>query len=137
MSASAAIAALKVLLGTVATVRTGRDALETTSATLPVITLYSINDSRATVQEYDELIFTRQMIVEYKTAATATYDTALDTALAALRAVIQPDGGAAPAGQWLGGNALRLEETGAQFLPPTPNSNEAVLQVTLEFDYYA
>ncbi|MBK8184902.1 MAG: hypothetical protein IPK63_19255 [Candidatus Competibacteraceae bacterium] len=76
MSAVAAIAALKVLLGTVATVRTGRDALETTSATLPVITLYSINDSRATVQEYDELIFTRQMIVEYKTAATATYDTA-------------------------------------------------------------
>lgn len=132
MSAKAAITALKVQLATVATVLAGRAALETTSATLPVITIYSTGDSRAAIQDYDDLTFTRRMTVETKVAATATYDETLDDTLALIRAAIQPD---ASTGAWWGGNALRVEETNASFFAPAPNSNEAVLQITLEFDY--
>jgi hypothetical protein len=132
MSAKAAIAALKVQLATVYTTRTGRAALETTTATLPVITIYSTGDARAADQDYSDLTFTRRLTVETKIAATSTYDDTLDDALAAIRAVIQPD---ALTGAWWGGNALRVEETSAAFFAPAPNSNEAVLQITLEFDY--
>ena len=132
MSAKAAIAALKVQLATVYTTRTGRAALETTTATLPVITIYSTGDSRAADQDYSDLTFTRRLTVEVKIAATSAYDDTLDDALAAIRAVIQPD---TLTGEWWGGNALRVEETNAAFFAPTPNSNEAVLQITLEFDY--
>jgi hypothetical protein len=132
MSAKAAIAALKVQLATVYTTRTGRAALEATSATLPVITIYSTGDSRATDQDYSDLTFTRRLTIETKIAATSAYDDTLDDALAAIRAVIQPD---TITGEWWGGNALRVEETSAAFFAPAPNSNEAVLQITLEFDY--
>jgi len=132
MSAKAAIAALKVQLATVYTTRTGRAALETTTATLPVITIYSTGDARAADQDYSDLTFTRRLTVETKIAATSTYDDTLDDALAAIRAVIQPD---TLTGEWWGGNALRVEETSAAFFAPAPNSNEAVLQITLEFDY--
>ena len=132
MSAKAAIAALKIQLATVATVLAGRPALETTSATLPVITVYSTGDSRASDQDYDDLTFTRRLTLETKVAATATYDDTLDDILALIRAAIQPD---ALTGEWWGGNALRVEETNAAFFAPAPNSNEAVLQITLEFDY--
>jgi hypothetical protein len=132
MSAKAAIAALKVQLATVYTTRTGRAALETTTATLPVITIYSTGDARAADQDYSDLTFTRRLTVEVKVAATSSYDDTLDDALAAIRAVIQQD---ALTGVWWGGNALRVEETSAAFFAPAPNSNEAVLQITLEFDY--
>jgi hypothetical protein len=132
MSAKAAIAALKVQLATVATVLAGRPALETTSATLPVITVYSTGDSRAAIQDYDDLTFTRRLTLETKVAASATYDDTLDDILALIRAAIQPD---ALTGEWWGGNALRVQETNAAFFAPAPNSNEAVLQITLEFDY--
>lgn len=132
MSAKSAIAALKAQLATVYTTRTGRSALETTSATLPVITIYSTGDARAADQDYSDLTFTRRLTVEVKIAATSTYDDTLDDALAAIRAVIQPD---TLTGAWWGGNALRVEETNAAFFAPAPNSNEAVLQINLEFDY--
>jgi hypothetical protein len=132
MSAKAAIAALKAQLATVYTTRTGRAALETTSATLPVITIYSTGDARAVDQDYSDLTFTRRLTIEVKIAATSTYDDTLDDALAAIRAVIQPD---TLTGAWWGGNALRVEETNAAFFAPAPNSNEAVLQINLEFDY--
>lgn len=132
MSAKAAIAALKVQLATVYTTLTGRTALETTSATLPVITIYSTGDTLATDQDYSDLTFTRRLTIEAKIAATATYDSALDDALAAIRAVINPD---VLTGEWWGGNALRVQETSAAFFAPAPNSNEAVLQINLEFDY--
>jgi hypothetical protein len=132
MSAKAAIAALKAQLATVYTTRTGRSALETTTATLPVITIYSTGDSRAAEQDYSDLTFTRRLTVEVKIAATSSYDDTLDDALAAIRAAIQQD---ALTGAWWGGNALRVEETNAAFFAPAPNSNEAVLQITLEFDY--
>ena len=132
MSAKAAIAALKAQLATVYTTRTGRAALETTSATLPVITIYSTVDARAVDQDYSDLTFTRRLTIEVKIAATSTYDDTLDDALAAIRAVIQPD---TLTGAWWGGNALRVEETNAAFFAPAPNSNEAVLQINLEFDY--
>ena len=132
MSAKSAIAALKVQLATVYTTLTGRAALETTSSTLPIITIYSTGDSHAADQDYSDLTFTRRLTIEVKIAATATYDAALDDALAAIRAVIQPD---ALTGEWWGGNALRVQETNAAFFAPPPNSNEAVLQINLEFDY--
>lgn len=132
MSAKAAIAALKAQLATVYTTRTGRAALETTSATLPVITVYSTGDSRAADQDYSDLTFTRRLTIEVKIAATATYDSVLDDALAAIRAVIDQD---ALTGAWWGGNALRVQETSAAFFAPAPNSNEAFLQINLEFDY--
>ena len=132
MSAKAAIAALKAQLATVYTTRTGRAALETTSATLPVITVYSTGDSRAADQDYSDLTFTRRLTIEVKIAATATYDSVLDDALAAIRAVIDQD---ALTGAWWGGNSLRVQETNAAFFAPAPNSNEAFLQINLEFDY--
>lgn len=132
MSAKAAIAALKVQLATVYTTLTGRTALETTSATLPVITIYSTGDTLATDQDYSDLTFTRRLTIEAKIAATATYDSALDDALTAIRAVINQD---TLTGEWWGGNALRVQETSAAFFAPSPNSNEAVLQINLEFDY--
>ncbi len=132
MSAKAAIAALKVQLATVYTTLTGRTALETTSATLPVITIYSTGDARAADQDYSDLTFTRRLTIEAKVTATATYDSTLDDALAAIRAVIDQD---ALTGAWWGGNALRVQETSAAFFAPAPNSNEAVLQINLEFDY--
>lgn len=132
MSAKAAIAALKTQLATVATVLAGRAALETTSATLPVITIYSTGDARATDQDYSDLTFTRRVTVETKIAATSAYDETLDDTLALIRAAIQPD---TLTGEWWGGNALRVQETNAAFFAPAPNSNEAVLQISLEFDY--
>jgi len=132
MSAKAGIAALKAQLETICTTLTGRAALETTSATLPVITLYSTGDARAADQDYSDLTFTRRLTIEVKIAATATYDSTLDDALAAIRAAINPD---ALTGEWWGGNALRVQETNAAFFAPAPNSNEAVLQINLEFDY--
>lgn len=135
MSAKAAIAALKTQLATVYTALTGRAALETTSAILPVITIYSTGDVRAAEQDYDDLTFTRRLTVEVKIAATAAYDDTLDDALAALRAAIQPDATGATAGEWWGGNALRVQETNAAFFAPPPHGKEAVLQINLEFDY--
>lgn len=132
MSAKAAIAALKVQLATVYTTLTGRDALATTSATLPVLTVYSTGDSRAADQDYDNLTFTRRLVIEAKITASTTYDVVLDDTLAAIRAVIKPDTGT---GAWWGGHALRVQETNTTFVAPEPNGDVAILQINLEFDY--
>jgi len=132
MSAKAAIAALKSQLATVYPTLTGRAALETTSATLPVITLYSTSDARAVDQDYGELIFTRRMVIEVKIIAVAAYDSVLEDVLSMIRAAINQD---TLTGEWWGGNALRVQETSSAFFAPALNSNEAVLQINLEFDY--
>lgn len=128
---TSAMTALATALGAVATVRTGRSALETTSATLPVITIVSISDGRATEQDYDAWTYTRRAVIEYKVAATANYQTALDTALQAIRAVLVP----AVDGTWLGGYAFALRDAGVTFLHPEPNGSDAALQVSIEIDY--
>jgi hypothetical protein len=128
---TSAMTALATTLGTVATVRTGRPALETTSATLPIITLVSISDGRASEQDYDTWTNTRRAVIEYKVAATATYPTTLDTALKAIRALLVP----ASTGLWLGGHARDLRETGVNFLHPEPNGTDAALQISIELDY--
>lgn len=132
MTAKSAIAALKTQLETVYPVLRGRAALETTSATLPIITLYSTGDSRAADQDYSDLTFTRRLTIEVKITATSAYDDTLDDVLSAIRETIVPD---SLTGEWWGGNALRVQETSATFFAPAPNSNEAVLQINLEFDY--
>jgi hypothetical protein len=129
---TSAFTALATALGAVATVRTGRPALETTSATLPAITLVSLNDARATEQNYDAWTYTRSAVIEYKLAAAATYPAAMDTALKNIRAVLVQSAGT---GQWLGGHALAVRETAVTFLHPEPHGTDAALQVSIEIDY--
>jgi hypothetical protein len=129
---TAAMAALKTALETVAAVRVGRAALETTSATLPIITVVSLNDGLAPDQDYDDPTYTRRAIVEYKLAATATYPAAMDTALQAIRAVLVQS---AVNGQWLGGHAVNLRAGGVAFRDPEPNGADAAFQVNIEIDY--
>jgi len=125
------MAALATALGAVATVRIGRAALETTSAALPVITLASVGDGRASEQDYDTWTYTRRAIIEYKLAAAATYPATMDTALQAIRALLVP----AATGLWLGGHARDLRETAANFFHPEPNGTDAALQISIEIDY--
>jgi hypothetical protein len=128
---TSALAALATALGAVATVRTGRAALETTSATLPVITLVSLNDGRASDQDYDTWTYTRRAVIEYKVAAAAAYPATLDAALQAIRALLVP----AATGAWLGGHARDLRDTGVTFLHPEPHGTDAALQISIEIDY--
>ena len=128
---TSAMTALATALGAVATVRTGRPALGTTAATLPVITLISLSDGRATDQDYDTWTYTRRAVIEYKWDATATYPAAMDTALKAIRAVLVP----AATGLWLGGHARDVRETAVNFLHPETNGTDAVLQVSIDIDY--
>ena len=128
---TSALAALATALGAVATVRVGRAALETTSATLPVITLVSLNDGRAGEQDYDTWTYTRRAVIEYKVAAATTYPATLDAALKAIRALLGP----AATGAWLGGHARDLRETGVTFLHPEPHGTDAALQISIEIDY--
>jgi len=128
---TSAMAALATALGAVATVRVGRAALETTSATLPIITLVSLSDARASDQDYDTWTYTRRAAIEYKLAATATYPATMDTALKAIRALLVP----AATGLWLGGHARDLRETGVTFYHPEPHGTDAALQISIDIDY--
>ena len=128
---TAAMTALATALGAVATVRTGRAALETTSATLPVITLVSLNDGRAGDQDYDTWTYTRRAVIEYKVAAATTYPATMDTALKAIRALLVP----AATGAWLGGHARDVRETGVTFYHPEPHGTDAALQISIDIDY--
>lgn len=133
-NATLAIRNLVTKLGTVGTVRTGRSALETTSADLPVMTVRSLGDAPAAKQIYDDRSYTRRVGIEavLDVSTTAAYHEALDDRLSAIRAVIIPD---VTTAYWLGGYALDVRETGATMLHPADNSGLAVVQVTLEFDY--
>ena len=132
MSISSAIAELAARLGTVASVRIGRAALETTSAQLPVITLWSTRDQMAADLVYDWPNHTRTLVVEYKgDGAAADYHEGLDSALASMRALLVPDAD----GEWLGGAALSVRRQGATFFHPGNGSEVAAVQLTIEIDY--
>lgn len=127
-------AELVARLTPMAPVRTGRAALETTSAALPVIVLWSTGDSPAADQGYGAPLYTRQLTLEYKTSASAAYDDDLDAALSAVRAALKP-----VLGESLLPHAIALRETSARFYAPdisdTGVSRIAVLQITFEIDY--
>lgn len=131
--ASLAIAALADALTAVAPVRIGRAALETTSAALPVITLWSTDDSPAADSSgYGPLLYTRTLVVEAKVAATESYHSDLDDALTGIRRALQTSpGNPFP----LSGYAKALRQTGVRFFAPADNGDIAVLQLTLEIDY--
>lgn len=135
-NATLALRSLVTKLGRVAPVLTGRSALETTSAALPVIVVRSLGDSAGTDQVYDDPdSYTRRVGIEYlvDVSAISAYHETLDDALQAMRAVIIPETN----GTWLGGYAVMLRQTGAFFVHPADNGGVAILQITLEFDYYA
>lgn len=129
--ASLAIADLATKLASAGTVRTGLSATETTSATLPVITIWSINDEPVEANQGRGHEYTRTVVVEYK-AAASTFGDGLDTALTAIRRAL---GAELISSISLSGYATRLRQTGARFFAPVDNSAIAVVQVTLEFDY--
>lgn len=131
--ATLALAALATKLRPVAAVRTGRAALETTSAELPVITIWSTDDRPAEDQGYGyALQFTRAVTIECKLAATSAYHDALDTILTAVRRALRED---LMSGSPLSGYATALRQNAARFFAPADGSDIAVVQVTLEFDY--
>lgn len=124
---------LAALLTAIAPVRTGRAALETTSATLPVITLWNTGETQATDQGYGAPAYTRSLTLEYKATASAAYDDALDTVLRAIRLALKPPLGGSPLT-----HALALRETSVRFFAPDLSqggSEIAVLQITFEIDY--
>lgn len=130
--ASLAIADLATKLGTVATVRVGLAATETTSATLPVITLWSTNDAPVEAAQGRGHEYTRTVVIEYK-AVASTFGDGLDTALTAIRNALKIDlAGFSP----LSGYANQLRQTGARFFVPADNSDIAIVQVTIEIDYH-
>lgn len=129
--ASLAMADLATKLASVATVRTGLTATETTSATLPVITLWSINDAPVDGNQGRGHEYTRTLVIEYKAVASSFGD-GLDTALTAVRNALKTE---LVSSISLSGYANRLRQTGARFFVPADNSDIAIVQVTLEFDY--
>jgi len=132
-NATLALADLATKLKPVAAVRTGRAALETTSAELPVITIWSTDDRPAEDQGYGyALQFTRAVTMECKLAATSAYHDALDTILTAVRRALRED---LMSGSPLSGYATALRQNAARFFAPADGSDIAVVQVTLEFDY--
>lgn len=126
-------AELVALLTPIAPVRTGRAALETTSATLPVIVLWSTDESRAEDQGYGAIAYTRSLTLEYKVTASAAYDDDLDAVLRNVRLVLKPPMGGSPIQ-----HAVAVRETSARFFAPDfsqGGSEIAVLQMTFEIDY--
>jgi hypothetical protein len=129
---TSALQALATLLKPIAPVRTGRAALETTSADLPVITLTSLSDTRSSEQTYDAgWSYTRRAIIEYRLTALDDYPDAMDSAAQAIRAALVPDA----VGQWLDNHADSLRETAVTFLHPEPHGTDAALQIIIDIDY--
>lgn len=122
------------LLTQIAPVRTGLAALETTSATLPVMTLWSTAEPQPVERNGFASTHTRSMTLEYKTEATADYEADLNSALRAIRVRLNPPLGEPPLP-----SVVDLRETGVRFLHPAITeqgaSRIAVLQMTLELDY--
>ena len=131
--ATLALADLATKLATVAPVRTGRAALETTSVDLPVITIWSTEDRPMEDPDYGYPVeFTRSATIECKIAATATYHSVLDTTLTAIRQVLKTE---IMSGAPLSGYATVLRQNGARFFAPAEGSEIAVLQVAIELDW--
>ena len=129
--ASLAIADLASKLAGVATVRVGLAATETTSATMPVITIWSTNDAPVDANQGRGHEYTRTVVLEYK-AADEKFGDGLDTALTAIRNALKTE---LVSSISLSGYANQLRQTGARFFAPADNSDTAIVQVTLEFDY--
>ena len=129
--ASLAITDLAKKLATVATVRVGLAATETTSAALPVITIWSTNDAPVDANQGRGHEYTRTVVLEYK-AADEKFGDGLDTALTAIRNALKTE---LVSSISLSGYANQLRQTGARFFAPADNSDTAIVQVTLEFDY--
>ena len=129
--ASLAIADLASKLASVASVRVGLAALETTSAELPAITIWSTNDTPVDGNQGRGHEYTRTVIIEYK-AVAASFGDGLDTALTAIRRAIRTE---LVSSVSLSGYANQLRQTGARFFAPAPNGDTAIVQVTLDFDY--
>lgn len=127
-------AELAALLTTIAPVLTGRAALETTSATLPVITIWDISDSPAQQQGYATTQHTRQLTAEYKAVASADYDADLDEVLHDIRAALKPT-----LGESVLPHATAIRETAVRFFAPAITeagaSSIAALQISFEIDY--
>lgn len=127
-------AELAALLTPIAPVLTGRAALETTSAALPVITIWDISDSPAQPQNYGATQHTRQLTAEYKAIASADYDAALDAALHDIRVALKP-----PIGKSVLSHATAIRETAVRFFAPAITeqgaSSIASLQISYEVDY--
>lgn len=128
-------AELVALLTPIAPVRTGRNALETTSAPLPVIVLWSNEDRPVEQQEqgYMASAYTRPINLEYQCTASAAYDDDLDAVLRSVRLALKPRIGGSPLP-----HAVAVRETGARFPAPALSQGGsviAVLQINLEIDY--
>lgn len=126
-------AELVALLAPIAPVKTGRAALETTSATLPVMTLWSTGERLADAQGYSVPAYTRSLTVEYKAVAGTAYDDDLDAVLRQVRLALKPAIGAPPMA-----HALALRETAVRFFAPDLSQGGgsiAVLQITFDLDY--
>lgn len=124
------LADLATQLSAIAPVRVGQAALETTSAALPVIALWSTTDQPLAEQSYRTPAYTRTVVIEAQIAATATFGDALDTMLSAVRRVMQPQ-----IGQAASAKALAIREQNARFFLPAVDSKIAIVQITLEIDY--
>lgn len=130
-------AELAALLASVAPVRTGLAALETTSADLPVITIGSNSgDTVSPDQDYgDSVAYDRVLTVEYKAHASATYSDDLDDVLSAIREKLKsPDGDPAIP------HARNVRVTGSRVIDPSFSRGGssppiAVLQVIVEIEY--
>lgn len=126
-------AELVALLSPIAPVRTGLAALETSSAALPVIVLWSTGDAPAQDQSYVVPAYTRSMSLEYKATASPVYDDDLDAVLRSIRLALKP-----PLGESTLTHALNIRETSVRFFAPDLSkggSTIAVLQMTFEIDY--
>lgn len=132
-NATLSIRSLMSKLATVQTSLAGRSALSTTDIDLPVITVWSLRDAIATDQVYDDRAYTRSITIEMKIdASESDYHESLDDGLESIRAVLVPES----TGLWLGGYALDLRQSGAQFLHPAPGGQTAAVQIPIEIDYY-
>lgn len=131
--ASHALSALATALAVVAPVRTGRAALETTSATLPVITIWNTDDRPAADPGcWPAMQYTRTVVIEVKVAATETYPAVLDDALSGIRRALQTS----PTDPTLlSGHATEIRQIHVRFFAPADNGDAAILQLTLEIDY--
>ncbi len=123
-------AELAALLTPIAPVRTGRAALETTSADLPVITLWSTGDTPTNQTAAHLAEQTRALVLEYKAPATDAYDDDLDNALHAIRASLRRQIGIPSLP-----HATDLQETSVRFFAPADGSGSAVLQINFNVNY--
>lgn len=122
------------LQAAIANIRSERAALETTSAPLPVLTVFSQNDGPSPNEDgknQSRYRFRRQLVAELKIAMSDDYETQLESYLSAMRASLFVMQREFP----LSGHALDVASGEARFLIPEPESRTASLQLSIYFDY--